>query len=1248
MTLRKDYAVKGQQLEQLAEQRIIILDGAFGTMLQQLELKEEDFRGAEFASHKVNLRGCNDVLCLTLSAAVLDIHRQYLAAGADIIETNSFNANAISLADYDLADRVRDINIAAARLARQAVDDYAAATGRDAYVAGSVGPTNKSLTMAVTLGETIGWEDMAAAYKEQIEALVEGGVDLLIIETIFDTLNAKAAIYAAETVFEAIGYRLPVILSVTLTESGRTLSGQSLEAFVATVAHARPFAVGLNCGFGIEGMVPHIAALQGIAPRVSVYANAGLPDKLGRYTETPEMMSAALTPMLRDGKLNIIGGCCGTTPAHIEAMAEVAAQYAPRRYHTPSQELILAGLDTLPVTTETNFVNVGERCNVAGSRKFLRLIKEQNYDEALEIARTQTLKGAQIVDVNMDDGLLDAPQCMAHFVRLTQVDPDIARVPLMVDSSDWRTVLAGLHCIQGKPVVNSISLKNGEEAFLAQAREIARHGAAMVVMAFDETGQATTFERKIEICERSYRLLTEKADIAPSDIIFDPNVLAIATGMPEHDRYAVDFIKATRYIKANLPGAKVSGGLSNLSFSFRGNNAVREAMHAIFLSHAIPAGMDMAIVNAAALPSPEDIPHELYTRAEEVILARDTGAAERLVELAQRMLDEKNAAKNGEMSQNVAQADSKPADPIEALVAQVSRGVTSGLDALVEAAHQALHSAVAVINGPLMEAMNLVGRRFGEGRIFLPQVVKSAAAMKCAVDYLTPAIEAEKSAEDDNTDAKSARRHKIVIATVKGDVHDIGKNIVGVIMRCNGFEVIDLGVMVPPEMIVERAVAEKADLIGLSGLITPSLEEMCNVARLMAATGLTMPLFIGGATTSDLHTALRIAPLYSAPVVHTADAASMPGRVMQFLDKETADVAVTELNDYQQRLRKGSDAAPVLLSIEDARRRKPEVDFSAECKASQFENIYEWNIDELRPLINWRAFLAAWKIDASLAEVAAVGGCDHCRAQWLAALPQEKRLKGSEAMQLIKEADNVLEILATKGMVVRAKVLSLRAASVDDNRIVIEMLDGEWYEVPTLRQQTDDEGKPRVALCDFIKPIAANGAIEGKIALFAVTTGVDLQQQIDKVAAVDEYRGLIYRTIADRLAEAATEATHRRFYNISGVLAEASAKDDASIAVMPASLPLPEGIRPAVGYPSLPDQSMMFVLDEMLKFSEIGLCATETGALSPAASTAGFIITHPQSHYFVLGQIGDDQRASYLDSHPLVGKVQNLERFLPC
>lgn len=1205
---------RSQQLVSLADQRLLILDGAFGTMLQSLHLRENDFRGKCFAYHSVNLHGCNDVLCLTQPDIVADIHRQYLEAGADIIETNTFNANAVSLADYDLSEQAAEINTAAVRIAREQVEKFKYETGKDAFIAGSVGPTNKSLTMAVTLNDDINWDTMVEAYTTQISALVRGGVDLFIIETIFDTLNAKAAIYAAEKVFGQVGFRLPVILSVTLTEGGRTLSGQSLEAFVATVAHANPFAIGLNCGFGIDGMIQHIGTLQRLVKRVSVYANAGLPDKLGRYNETPQMMVDALTPLFKSRQLNIVGGCCGTTPSHIAAIANEASKYKPRPAFDVPRELILAGIDTLSITSENNFVNVGERCNVAGSRKFLRLIKENNYDEALDIARTQVEKGAQIVDVNMDDALLDAPECMSRFIRLTQVDPDIAKAPVMVDSSNWDAILAGLKVIQGKPVVNSISLKNGEQEFIERATTIRQYGAAMVVMAFDEQGQATSYDRKIEICTRSYKLLTEKAGVPPTDIIFDPNILSIATGMPEHDSYAVDFIQATRWIKENLPGAKVSGGLSNLSFSFRGNNTVREAMHAIFLSHAIPAGMDMAIVNAAALPSPDDISDSLYNPVEDVILNKYSYASDRLVEIAQQILDQKDTTAKGN---NISRERTVETSASERLTAAVSRGSVTGMEDLINATLAEIGSAVEVINGPLMLAMNIVGKRFGEGKIFLPQVVKSASAMKTAVDILTPAIEAEKS--DGNSSGQ--QRPKMVIATVKGDVHDIGKNIVSVIMRCNGYDVVDLGVMVPAQKIVETAINENADLVGLSGLITPSLEEMCNVARLMEEKGLELPLFIGGATTSDLHTALKIAPLYSGPVVHTRDAAQMPGRVKDFIDFGTRDKAFECLVAEQQRLRDEMNTPVKMLTLAQARALKPkDIEFKKKEIEEPFTARYTWSIQELRPLINWRAFLAAWKIDASYASMVTEDDCKCGHPHASIAPSSISQTKLIEARQLLHDAEVALDQLEEMGISPISMVQVNPAYSTDEDEIVIVSPFGK-FRIPTMRQQTDANGQERLALSDFV------AKEDDYVGVFAVSTGRRLQSAIDELAKKSDYTALIYRTVADRLAEAATEATNQRLLEVLGM-----EKSENSI-------------RPAIGYPSLPDQSLMFILDKMLGFENVDMETTETGALNPPASTAGLVIINPSARYFVLGKIGDDQRANYLSHHPL--KLQDQEKFLP-
>lgn len=1199
-------------IEEFAKNKILVLDGAMGTMIQALGLSESDFRGTRFAAHDKNLAGCNDLLCLTRPDDISGIHRRYLEAGADIIETNSFNSNAISLADYGLESLARELSREAARIARHTADAYTASTGRKVFVAGSIGPTNKSLTMAVSLGDTVTWDEMTTAYRDQIAGLIEGGVDLLLIETIFDTLNAKSAIFAAESLFEETGREIPVILSVTLTESGRTLSGQTLEAFVASTAHCHPFAVGLNCGFGPEGMKEYIAQLQPLVKRVSAYANAGLPDKLGRYTETPQMMADAMEPMLASGQLNIVGGCCGTTPDHIRLLAECAARYAPRLVATPPAELILAGLETLEVSPRSNFINIGERCNVAGSRKFLRLISEGNMEEAVETARTQVNNGAQIVDVNMDDGMLDSRDCISRFISLTQVDPEVARVPLMVDSSDFSVIEAGLQRIQGKPIVNSISLKEGEEKFIAKARAIKRYGAAIVVMAFDEEGQAVTFKRKTEICNRSYKILTEQCGIAPTDIIFDPNILAVATGIAEHSRYALDFLKAIDWIKANLPGAKISGGLSNLSFSFRGNEPVRRAMHSLFLSLAIPKGMDMAIVNAAALPSPDEIPADLTKRITDVLLDTYPGAADSLVEAAIVIMEQKDksaghAAKDAGVQQGT---------PAEQLTALVAKGKTAGLDETMDKVLAEGMSPVEVINGPLMDAMNHVGELFGQGRIFLPQVVKAAAAMKAAVDHITPLIEADASAQ-----GTLARRPRMVVATVKGDVHDIGKNIVSVIMRCNGFDVIDLGTMVPADRIIEAAIGKQADAVGLSGLITPSLEEMCHVARLMESHGLKTPLFVGGATTSELHTALKIAPLYSGAVIHGRDAAQMPGLVRSFTDQLTAQKSAKELNDRYQTLR-DKNTSQELLPYDDACKMRFRPDFSGFVNPMT-EGVSEGEIpvSRLIPLINFRAFLAAWHIDASLASAIDVIESPDAAEQWITSLQPDRREKGRQALSLLHDALDILKSLQADGYHARYRITVIPAASAEGS--IMLRHNEKTLRLPVLRRQLKpaEAGGQCLSLSDFIKPIGADGTFEDLAGVFAVTTGQELQQRIDELHAQGkEYESLVLRSVTDRLAEAATEFIHSRTVNT--------------------------GIRPAVGYPSLPDQSLAFVLDSIAQSGHIGMKITETGALYPAASTLGLFISLPESRYFVLGPIGSDQREIYLTGHPLRGTIHNLERFL--
>ena len=909
-------------MQQLINERILVLDGAMGTMIQQYNLSEADFRGERFKDLPGLLKGNNDMLCLTRPDVIEEIHRKYLEAGADIIETNTFNATAVSMADYHMQAYCREINLAAARLARKIADEYIARTPeKPRFVAGSVGPTNKTCSMSPDVNNpafrALTFDELSEAYREQMEALLEGGVDAILIETIFDTLNAKAAVLAAETAMQNLGRKVPLMLSVTVSDvAGRTLSGQTLDAFLASVQHADIFSIGLNCSFGARQLKPFLEQLARRAPYyISAYPNAGLPNSLGQYDQTPEEMAAEVKEYIDEGLVNIIGGCCGTTEAYIAKYQELIKDAKP---HVPAPKpdyLWLSGLELLEVTPEINFVNVGERCNVAGSRKFLRLINEKKYDEALSIARKQVEDGALVIDVNMDDGLLDAAEEMTTFLNLVASEPDIARVPVMIDSSKWEVILAGLKCVQGKCIVNSISLKEGEEAFVEHARTVKQYGAAVIVMAFDEKGQADTFERKIEVCERAYRILTEKVGFRPQDIIFDPNVLAVATGIEEHNNYAVDFIKATGWIRRHLPGAHVSGGVSNLSFSFRGNNYIREAMHAVFLYHAIQQGMDMGIVNPGTSVLYTDIPSDILERIEDVVLNRRPDAAERLIETAEKLKAEKeNSGEQQTASSHLAWREGTTVE--ERLQYALVKGLGDYLD---EDLHEALAKypdAVSIIEGPLMSGMNHVGDLFGSGKMFLPQVVKTARTMKKAVAILQPYIEAEKK-----EGARSAG--KVLLATVKGDVHDIGKNIVSVVMACNNYEIIDLGVMVPAEKIVETAIREKVDIIGLSGLITPSLEEMVHVVSELERAGLDIPVMIGGATTSKLHTALKIAPVYHAPVVYMKDASLNAPVAARLMNLDLRSTFVEELESEYRELREKNKTKQVkTVSLEEAQKNK--------------------------------------------------------------------------------------------------------------------------------------------------------------------------------------------------------------------------------------------------------------------------------------------------------------------------------------
>ena len=910
-------------IQQLIRERILVLDGAMGTMIQQYNLSEADFRGERFKDIPGQLKGNNDLLCLTRPEVIEDIHRKYLVAGADIIETNSFNATSVSMADYHVQAYCREINLAAARLARRMADEFTALNSeKPRFVAGSVGPTNKTCSMSPDVNNpafrALTFDELQAAYCEQMEALLEGGVDALLIETIFDTLNAKAAIRAAELSMEKTGRRVPLMLSVTVSDiAGRTLSGQTLDAFLASVEHADLFSVGLNCSFGARQLKPFLEQLASRAPYyISAYPNAGLPNSLGQYDQTPEDMAAEVKEYIEEGLVNIIGGCCGTTEQYIAKYQDLIQGVQPRVPVKKHAHLWLSGLELLEVSPEINFVNVGERCNVAGSRKFLRLINEKKYDEASSIARKQVEDGALVIDVNMDDGLLDAAQEMTTFLNLVASEPEIARVPIMIDSSKWEVIRAGLKCVQGKCIVNSISLKEGEEVFIAHAREVKQLGAAVIVMAFDEKGQADTYSRKIEVCERAYRILVDKVGFAPEDIIFDPNVLAVATGIEEHNNYAVDFIQATGWIRKNLPGAHVSGGVSNLSFSFRGNNYIREAMHAVFLYHAIQQGMDMGIVNLATSVLYTDIPQDILERIEDVVLNRRPDAAERLIETAERLKQEKEgtASQEGKASAQLLWRNNTTVE--ERLQYALVKGLSDYLEEDLQEALSRYPNAVSIIEGPLMAGMNHVGDLFGSGKMFLPQVVKTARTMKKAVAILQPYIEAEKE-----EGARSAG--KVLVATVKGDVHDIGKNIVSVVMACNNYEIIDLGVMVPAEQIVETAIREKVDIVGLSGLITPSLEEMVHVVTELQRAGLDIPVMIGGATTSKLHTALKIAPVYHAPVVYMKDASQNALVAAKLLNREQRPAFVEALNEEYQALREKNRQKTVqMVSLAEAQKNK--------------------------------------------------------------------------------------------------------------------------------------------------------------------------------------------------------------------------------------------------------------------------------------------------------------------------------------
>ncbi len=1201
---------KSRLLEQL-QHRILLLDGAMGTMIQTHDLSEADFRGERFSSWPCDMKGNNDLLSLTQSQIILDIHRAYLAAGADIIETNTFNANSVSMADYEAGELVVELNRESARLARQAADEF---TARDEnqprFVAGVIGPTNRTASMSPDVSDpgfrNVTFDELDASYYEACVALIEGGVDIILIETVFDTLNAKAAIFAVLRAFDDLNVELPISISGTITDaSGRTLSGQTLEAFWNSVRHANPVSIGLNCALGPTQLRAHIEELSDLAnTHVSAHPNAGLPNAFGGYDETPEQMAEEIGQWAKNGCLNIIGGCCGTTPEHIAALRDAVIDESPRLVPSPIQACRLSGLEACNIDASSLFVNVGERTNVTGSAVFLRLIKEGEFDTALNVARQQVEDGAQIIDVNMDEGLLDSAAVMQRFMNLIASEPDISRVPVMIDSSKWSVIEAGVKCCQGKCVINSISLKEGEEAFLEQANLAHRYGAAVVVMAFDEQGQADTIERKVSICTRAYHLLVDKVGFDSADIIFDPNIFAIATGIDEHNEYGMAFIEATRQIKQNLPGAMVSGGVSNVSFSFRGNNTVREAIHAVFLFHAIEAGMDMGIVNAGQLAIVEEIPDELRKAVEDVVLNRSEDATDKLLELAEQF---RGANKTEEKQDE----EWRSYDVAKRLEHALVKGIDEFIEVDVEEARQSMDKSLDVIEGPLMDGMNRVGDLFGAGKMFLPQVVKSARVMKKAVAWLLPFMEQEKT-----TDTKSAG--KILMATVKGDVHDIGKNIVGVVLQCNGFEVIDLGVMVPANKILEQAKEHNVDLIGLSGLITPSLEEMTYVAQELQREKFDIPVLIGGATTSRMHTAVKISDHYKQPVVHVVDASRCVQVASHLLSEEHKPGFVAELDTDYERYKKRFAAKTSdveLLDINAARENRMEIDWNAykvpKPNKTGVTVIEDLPLTELVPFIDWTPFFHAWELRGKFPRIL------------------KDPTVGSEAKKLHDDALQMLEEFCQHQRVKAHAVTGIFPANsvdYDDIEIYTNESRGDILNrIHCLRQQrVFPDDRPNLCLADFITPKEAVSV--DYIGAFAVTAGAGLDELVSEYDKQnDVYKSIMAKALADRLAEAFAEYLHRDVRKVQwGYASDETLDNDQLIRERYT------GIRPAPGYPANPDHRQKNVIWELLDpVSNAGISVTESLAMLPASSVSGFYFAHPESRYFGLGKISQCQVTDY-------------------
>lgn len=1216
-------------LYSILQKRILVLDGAMGTMIQGYNLSENDFRGSRFPDVQNDLKGNNDLLSITQPNIIREIHCKFLSAGADLLETNTFNANPISQADYNLQDLSYELNVASAQVAREAADEFTRQNPeKPRFVAGAIGPTNKTLSLSPDVEDpgfrAITFDQLAETYTEQIRGLVDGGVDTLLIETVFDTLNCKAAIYAVHQYCRKIGRQIPIMISGTIVDqSGRTLSGQTTGAFWTSVQHTNPMlSVGLNCALGSKQMRPYIQDLSNKATCfTSLYPNAGLPDEMGEYNETPEFMGKQIREYASEGFVNIVGGCCGTTPDHIHAIAEEAKQHPPRKPFTPKPYLQLSGLEQLVIRPETNFLNIGERTNVTGSAKFKRLIKNEEYEEALSVANEQVEGGAQIVDVNMDEGLLDSEKVMRDFINLMAAEPDIARVPFMIDSSKWSVILEGLKTTQGKSVVNSISLKEGKDAFIEQARHILDFGAAVVVMAFDEDGQADSLERRKEICQRAYDILTKEVGFPAQDIIMDPNILTVATGIDEHNNYAVDFIETVQWIKENLPLAKVSGGLSNISFSFRGNNIVREAMHSAFLYHAIKAGLDMAIVNASQLEVYEEIEPELKELVEDVLLNRRDDATERLLDYAEKIKDrnsEEIAVKKDVWREKSVEERIK-----HALV----KGIVDYIEEDVEEARQKYPQPIEVIEGPMMAGMNIVGDLFGSGKMFLPQVVKSARVMKKGVAILIPFIEAEKEKNQD-----SEAKAKILLATVKGDVHDIGKNIVAVVLRCNNYDVIDLGVMTPADKILAAAKEHKVDVIGLSGLITPSLDEMTHVASEMTREGFETPLLIGGATTSRMHTAVKIAPSYNNAVIHVLDASRSVTVVNRLVSKTLKNGFLDEIkveyeglrNQYSNRGRKKT-----YLPIDKARKNHTQIDWNEanvitplKLGISSYKDV---SLEKLRRYIDWGPFFIAWEMKGKFPDIL------------------EDEHAGVEARKLFDEANQLLDKIIDQKLFTANGVAGLFPANaVGDD---IEVYDSQNREnvmatFHTLRQQSKKRaGQPNKALADYITP-KEFGHLD-YIGAFAVTTGHGVLELVEKFEADhDDYNAILTKALADRLAEAFAEYLHREVRTkLWGYSLNEDYDNDQLIRESY------RGIRPAPGYPAQPDHTEKETLFSLLGVEDLtGITLTEHLAMSPASSVSGLYLAHPEAQYFNVGNISRDQVEDYALRKGM--SVEEVEKWL--